>query len=362
MNLTPEILSPLLREYGISSGITGIVPYMNYREKGKIKVIARADMSQRPPLIIKLLREPEHPHEIIERQCVFSEHLRRNGIPTPERYSRGGVYCLERIVDGERVDVTLEDYCGDELTKIDIDTAKEAGALMARIHRISFRDNFKIGAPTIFNAIGKNDVSGIDKLRSLAKIAEESQIKSVTYPHRLCKKPELCREIIAIYDQKIANAAAIWNRLPCSAVQGDISVNNLTRRGGKLAIFDYNIAGDETLVGDLILEGLLSAYNMELVDGLTENDRPAVFRAFLDGYREICPLTPDERLAACEIYPAYNAVWFSRVMDCDGSFPDSLEAVMMGNDCERADEILTKMYSLITSDARRIFASELFSE
>jgi hypothetical protein len=231
---------------------------------------------------------------------------------------------------------------------------------MARMHRISFRDNFKIGVPTVFNAIDKNDYSGIGEFRKFAQKAEESQYKSVTYPHRLCKKPGLCDEIIDIYDQRIANAAAIWGRLPCAAIQGGISIDNLTRHDEVLTVYDYSAAGDETLVGDMILEGLLIAFETKLADELTDADRPAIFMNFLEGYRKICPLTHDERIAACEIYPVYNALWFSRICSCGGKYPDSLEAVMSGGDCDRADEILTHMYSLITEDARKIFASELF--
>lgn len=362
MNITLETAARLLGEYGISSEITGIGYYSDYSGADGIKIIARIDVKHRPPLVLKLLREAAHPHEQIERQCLFSEHLRRNGIPTPERYSKGGEYCLDRVVDGERVDVTLEDWCGEELTAIDRDTAAEAGKLMARIHRISFRDNFKIGAPTLFGALGRNDVSGLGKFREMYKKAEESRFKSVTYPHPLCTKLALFGEIIDIFEQKLANASAVWDRLPRGAVQGDISINNLTWRDGRLTVFDYNNAGDETLIGDMVLEGLLTAYESELAEGLTDSDRNSIFLSFLDGYRSICPLTHDERIAACELYPAYNALWFSRISSCEGRFPDSLEAVMERGDCERADELLSELYGLITADARKIFASELFDK
>lgn len=356
MNLTAELAAPILLEYGISGKIKDIGFFMNYSEGQTVKVIARIDVEHRSPLVLKLLHEPEHPHSLIERQCVFSEHLRRNGIPTPERYSKGGQYCLDRIVCGFRVDVTLEDLMENVLQKLDLNTAFRIGRLMARIHRISFRDNFKLGAPSPFNAIGENDVSGIDKLRELAVKAEESRFKSITYPHRYCTKPELCREIIAIYDHKLESIRSIWGRLPCSAVQGDLSINNVYRAADRLGVFDYNNAGDETLVGDMILEGLLTAYETngdELADGLTDADRPAIFRSFFDGYSSICPLTPDERLAACDIYPIFNALWFSRI--------DALEGLMKTpGRCVEADEMLTEIYRLISEDARKIFATELF--
>ena len=355
MNITPDTLAPILREYGISTAITNIEYFINRQnpETNNYKIIAKVEVKHRSPLVLKLIREPGHSHNEIERQCVFAEHLRRNGIATPEHYSVGGNYCVERLIDGVRLNVVLEDHA-ESLTKtIDVELAREAGKLMARIHRLSFRDNFKIGAATMWGALGKNRVSGIDAFRELAEHAQASLVKSVSYPHRFCKKPELCREIITIYDRKLAAAADVWGRLPCSAVQGDISIGNIYNAGDRLGVFDFNNAGDETLIGDMILEGLMLANESTLADGLTDSDRPEIFRGFLDGYRAICPLTPDERMAACELYPAYSALWFRKVEKLS-------ELMHTPGSCEAADEMLSAMYEEINSDARKIFASELF--
>lgn len=71
-----------------------------------------------------------------------------------------------------------------------------------------------------------------------------------------------------------------WEGLPRYATQGDISINNLSFVGEELAIFDYNIAGDETLVGDMVLERLLVANEMDLSNGLADRDRPELFNCF----------------------------------------------------------------------------------
>lgn len=354
MNITPEIIAPLLREYGISTAVTNVEFFINRQSAdNNIKIVAKVEVKHREPLVLKLIREPAHSHGEIERQCVFAEHLRRNGIATPEHYSASGNYCLERTIDGVRVNVVLEDFAASETEAVDPEVAREAGKLMARIHRLSFRDNFKIGAPSLFNALGQNGASGIESFRELAEHAEASMVKSVSYPHRFCKKPELCREIITIYDRKLASAADVWGRLPCSAVQGDITISNLYNAGDRLGVFDFNNAGDETLIGDMILEGLTMANEAVLAEGLTDADRPGIFRSFLDGYRAICPLTPDERMAACELYPAYSALWHTKV--------DALAKLMhTPGECEKADELLSAMYEEINSDARKIFASELF--
>ena len=236
MKLTTESASPLLREYGISTGVTGINTYLDIQNDGDATILARVDVKHRPPLMMKLSHDHEHPHELIEKRCCFAEHLRRNGVPTPERYSKGGEYCLSMSLDGEKVDVVLEDFAGEPLSVLDADTARDAGMLLARTHGLSFRDNCKLGVPSPFDALGKNPLSGLDKFVELSKKALESQIKSVTYPHRLCKKPEICGEILDICNRRFASARELWDRLPRGAVQGNLNLHNLTRREGVLTL------------------------------------------------------------------------------------------------------------------------------
>ena len=110
----------------------------------------------------------------------------------------------------------------------------------------------------------------------------------------------------------------------------------------------------------MLLEGLRLVYFSPLADGLTNASRLGLFEAFVAGYRHICPLTHDERVVACELYPVYNALMLPRIASMNGRFPDSLEGVMASGDCEKADEALAAIYTLITEDSRKIFASELF--
>ena len=62
-----------------------------------------------------------------------------------------------------------------------------------------------------------------------------------------------------------------------------MSIVLLSTIGEELGIFDYNIAGDETLVGDMVLEGLLTANEMDLAEGLSDTERIELFRSFYNG-------------------------------------------------------------------------------
>ena len=62
MKLTTESASPLLREYGISNGVTGINTYLDIQNDGDATILARVDVKHRPPLMMKLSHDHEHPH------------------------------------------------------------------------------------------------------------------------------------------------------------------------------------------------------------------------------------------------------------------------------------------------------------
>ena len=47
---------------------------------------------------------------------------------------------------------------------------------------------------------------------------------------------------------------------------------------------DYNNTGDEVLISDLVMEGLLTAYEMELPEGAEPGCREQLFPALLKGY------------------------------------------------------------------------------
>ena len=45
MKLTTESASPLLREYGISTGVTGINTYLDIQNDGNATILARVDVT-----------------------------------------------------------------------------------------------------------------------------------------------------------------------------------------------------------------------------------------------------------------------------------------------------------------------------
>lgn len=201
---------------------------------------------------------------------------------------------------------------------------------MARMHKLSLENKCEIGCGTLFSAAYKNDVD--------------------VYPEfcEICKNVHLDQAIIEqikkLHDEKLETIRAVWDKLPKAAVQGDISINNLVYGENELTVFDYNNAGDEVLISDLILEGLLTAYEMDLPEGVDQSCREQFFPALLNGYLAIRKLSQEETDIAWCIYTLYHSLWFSRIVYLD----NSLKKLVENEDYAAANLLLIQMLADMT--------------
>jgi len=328
LNIKLDDILKVLKLYNIDGQVSDFSFFINHynAETGEMKVITKVEFSDRQALVVKFTKENKHPQEIIENQSIFSEYLRSQGILTPKRYISGGRYCNKYKLNNMLVNVTVEDYLGEEIKAIDFNLAFKIGKLLARMHKISEKGNCHIGSNTIFNVVGYNEVSGYDKF---VQLGESGKIDS-----------EIYHNIKTLYLTKLNRIKSIWDKLPRFAVQGDISINNLTCIGDNIGIFDYNIAGDETLVGDMVLEGLLTANEMELADGLTDEDRTEIFKCFFRGYISERPLTYNEEKILNDIYSISAALWFTKIQYNENSLTELLER----NEYHKVNLLLEQIY------------------
>ena len=135
----------------------------------------------------------------------------------------------------------------------------------------------------------------------------------------------------------------VWDVLPRAATQGDVSINNLVDTGRELILFDYNNAGDKVLVSDMVLEGLHTAYEMDLPDDTPLENPQNLFRAFCDGYRSERILTEAEKKTAWDIYVLYDSLWFTKIVYSPGSF----ESLLKYADIQGANAKLREMLSVL---------------
>ena len=289
-------------------------PYLFSDEEGYRKLIAGVTASDGRHVVVKLVHEDDDlavEQQKIERQSCYSERLRSYGIATPKRYTVDDRYCVLSPLNGDAVCATVEDWCGCEVQSISVPLAYRIGRLLAKIHSISLQDGFRIGTGTLFGAATKNDVNAFNRLISI------------------CEDPRIDQEIFAqiqrLYQSKMDALRSVWSRLPVAATQGDISINNLVDTGETLIVFDYNNAGDEVLVSDMVLEGLLTAYEMDLPENTPPEVPQQLFLAFEQGYRFVRPLNGDEQKAAWEIYVLYDSLWFTKIVYSEQSVQKLLE-------------------------------------
>ncbi|MBR3997697.1 MAG: hypothetical protein IKI93_05075, partial [Clostridia bacterium] len=165
---------------------------------------------------------------------------------------------------------------------------------------------------------------------------------------RICDNEYLDQSIVnkikKFRSEKLDALRSVWDKLPKAAVQGDISINNLVYDKEGLIVFDYNNAGDEVLISDLVLEGLLTAYEMDLPEGTDKKYREQLFPSFLNGYLSVRKLNKDEADTAWIIYTLYHALWFTRIVYND----DSLEKLVMNGDYSSANRLLLTMLEDMT--------------
>ena len=329
--LSKNTVKHILELYGFDTDFSEQKEYINYYgEYGwNVKVVLSVLLKNGKRVVIKIVNIQANnlleDRKKIEKQCEFSEFLRHNGIITPKYYTANGKYCNEYVFNNQPCNVTVEDWCGEEITEINTDISYKIGELMARMHILSLNNNYEIGNGTLFSAAYSNDV---DAYEDFCKICENDQLDK-----KVVEQIKKCRT------EKLEAIRSVWERLPKAAVQGDISINNLVYGKSELTVFDYNNAGDEVLISDLVLEGLLTAYEMDLPKGAEQSCREQFFPELLRGYLSLRELSNEEADTAWIIYTLYHSLWFTRILYNE----ESLEKLVKKKDYISANRLLAQM-------------------
>lgn len=324
-----DVIEKILNLYDIRERVVNQKSYIHaIEDDGKMKLIFRVTVENGRMLVVKIIHEDNDlSSEIdkVEKQSRFSETMRLNGIKTPTRYTSDGRYATPFTYRDLPCFVTVEDWCGEEITEITTDIAYQIGELMARMHTVSLENKCEIGHGTLFSAAYWNDV---DAFPSFCEITKDEKLD-----------PEIVEQIKTLRDKKLEYLRSVWETLPKAAVQGDISINNLVQDEKGIIVFDYNNAGDEVLISDLVMEGLLTAYEMDLPNGVPNSYREKIFPALLKGYLAVRPLSEIEIKPAWEAYTLYHGLWFTRIIYADGC----LKKLVKNGDYDAANRLLKQM-------------------
>lgn len=310
-------LQQALLRFGIREKIICITPHIHHQgldqQPPEYKLVAGLSFAGRPGLVIKRLKEERTSAESLQEQHLLTELFWRRGIPTARRLlTPEGQDHITATHQGQLLLVTLEEDIGPEISLATLALCEKAGALLGRMHRAAIQEGFhmKTGR-AIFDWMRSSDVDAGEKLISLLKRhGRERESQAV-------KK---------LYEARRQALRGQWDKLPHFAVQGDLSINNLVRGAdGGLKVFDYNCAGEASLVSDALLQALFFAREMPFDPLDAPSDWDARFTAFFTAYLMERPLTPAEESIWRSLYQAADAFWFTRYFYGEDTLDKQLE-------------------------------------
>lgn len=289
------ILEPVKEWKVLADGPDHPVPY------DVIRKIIYVELMDGRKYVIKFVREPVFPTEIIENQSKFSDLLMEYGIDTPKRLKKDGHYCIpyekERLV----MDVYAEEWVGEKIPHLTMDMYGEIGSVMGKIHRISVKTKFHIGFSLLYNEIAERDTS----YERLWRNGDHSLIPEDEY-----------QSILRIYNQRLDIIKNVWKSLPRAAVQGDIySCNNIAIRNNGLVVYDFNLAGDEVLIGDILQCWFRTIFDEKIEGDLKKISREEMWSVFIKAYQSERQLQDIEKKYFSDVYAILGAVYYTKLLN-----------------------------------------------
>jgi Ser/Thr protein kinase RdoA (MazF antagonist) len=311
--INKHIIQRDLARFGIRDEITGITPHIQYNglssQPPAYKLVAALAFAGRKPLIVKYVKEKRTNTAYLREQYQLSSLFLRHGIPTARRLMTPDHQDHVAVIyQGQELLLTLEEDIGPEIPLATLALCQQAGSLLGRMHRAVIQENFHMKeGRVIFDWMRNSDVDAGKKLMDLLA------------SHGRHQEHEAVR---ACYEARRALLRARWGNLPHYAVQGDLSINNLTRGAqGELMVFDYNCAGEAPLLSDAVLQALFFAREMPYDDFSSHDER---FTAFFSAYQAQRPLTAIEIGLWKPLYQAADAFWFTRYVYGDDTLDNQL--------------------------------------
>ena len=290
-----------LMRFGVADEITGITPHIHGDDLDgqppAYKWVAGLTFHERPPLIVKYLKEARTSPAYLGEQHQLASLFLRHGIPTARRLmTTEGRDHASVMYKGHQLLMTLEEDIGPEISLARLALCRQAGDLLGRMHHAVIQEDFHMATGrSIFDWMQQSDVDAGEKLMDLLGAHGR-------HPER--------EAVRGLYEARRALLSPVWGDFLRGGVQGDLSINNLVLDDtGTLKVFDYNCAGEAPLISDALLQALLFAREMPYEDESGWDER---FSAFFNAYEARRPLTPLEQAWWKPLYQAADAFWFTR--------------------------------------------------
>lgn len=294
-----EDLQNILRAYGIPEPIGHVLPLEEFEEENKRRFLYRVDLQDGLQLVCRISREEGYPRTLIEQQCAFSEKLRSYGLPAARKYrlcGREGSYVLA----SRQGYVTLEQYAGTDVDRIYPGMPYQLGNLLGWIHAISEHDPSQMDYDPVCRAI-REGKAAFERIlpRSEPSLLQREDVRAAQVLH----------------DGLVCRLRARMDELPHGAVHGDLGIfNNIVTANGTLSVIDFNLAGDEPFLYDLLSCLYSSVHKYTWRDRWEGIDRQQAAEAFLRGYASRRTLTGAERDQYCPAAALFDGLFYCKAV------------------------------------------------
>ena len=315
--ITESDVQSVLLDFGIEAPCASFCELQRYRyEKDdpasrQVRLIVRADLENGASFVVRFKNEDDAPMELIEAQSRFAALLCAHGIETPKACTSEGRYARRYRINGYDVTVTVEPFVTGELKAVDAETAEATGRLLAGTHNVAEITDSHVNSDVLFDPFKRNDLFSFEDFT--AHEAELLAIDGALY-HRIVQE-----------HARLVQRLAPFAEEPRYAVQGDISDCNLYRtQDGRLGVFDFNRCGDNNLFFDAGMQAIFEARLMDYPAELAGRQEPVILSAFLNGYQQVRPFTPEQKAAFPYLYALVSAFWLADIRWDENSLINAL--------------------------------------
>ncbi len=179
----------------------------------------------------------------------------------------------------------------------------EIGRLLGVQHHLSAR------MPNLFTNATSWSLFGGNKSEVIGDY-DENELSFLEFKKHFNLHP-LFTKIESLYKEYRYNLQQIWMRLPQGAVQGDFCYYNMLQQSDDtLAIYDFNLAGNEVYLNECIAVGVYHAWHAPYIGKLKEHER---FQLFMESYTKERPLDSIEQIYAPQLKSVIRAFRYDRV-------------------------------------------------
>lgn len=285
-------------ELGNSGKAVAIEILQYYQVDEKICIVILIETILHVRYVMKLLSDKWICVEEEEKRSEFSELLRVNGLPVPQKYKVKnryiGCFCFGEV----EFNVTIEDYFGENLKTVSFGNIKTLGRLLADMHKISINHEYHLKKGSTYCALFSGRV-GIDRIWG--------ENKSILLKANLYKK------VKAIHEMSINKIKNMWTDLPIYAVHGDLGLlSNVTIYNNQYGIIDFNLSGDEVLLNDMLITWYSSVYSFDIALILSLKERIENRKIFFSSYLNNRNLNTKEQEYLYDMACIINGVYFNR--------------------------------------------------